>query len=171
MAEATLSWWRGRSEREREALIFGAVAALLLSVYALVWAPLEDALARLRTQVSAQHTELAWLRDARARLELLRRRAEESGADRGQTQTPSLPTLVDSSARAAGLGERLLQVEPRPERRVSVRFEQVGFDALLRWLALLAERHAIAIDSAVLEPHAVSGRVDARLVLRAGPAG
>jgi type II secretory pathway component PulM len=50
-----------------------------------------------------------------------------------------------------------------------VQLEQVGFDALIRWLADLQRRHGIVIDNAALEGQTEGGRVNARLILLRNP--
>jgi general secretion pathway protein M len=160
-------WWRGLNTRERWAVGGGAVALSAVLIYVLLWQPLQQRLRGLRQTVAAQQAEVAWMRQAAAEVQRLSRVPVPA-----QTLLPerrSLLVLVDGSAGGAGLGGAVKRVEPQGDDRLQVQLEQVGFDALIRWLADLQRRHGIVIDNAALEGQTEGGRVNARLILLRNP--
>lgn len=162
------AWWDRLIDRERLLIGGGTAVALVLILYALAWAPFQAKLNGVRTAVAEQRTQVAWMRHAA--LEVKRLNAVPSGnAPRGRdTGGRSLLTLVDQTARAAGLGSAVKRVEPQGSNRLSVRLEQVEFDPMVRWLDLLGRDYAIHTVNAVLDRGSNGGRVNARLVLE-GP--
>ena len=148
--------WERRSEGERRvlaALGLLAAAALLL---AFAWLPLE----RARTRLTA---ELPLLRASVASLE------EQAGVVRRLRAMPArgsagaVPPGAVSNANLPGA-----QVTALDARRVRVVGADVGFGALLDWLATVQSTHGLRVESARLEALPVSGRVRAELVLARG---
>jgi general secretion pathway protein M len=134
-------------------------------LYALAWAPFQTRLKGLRTTVAEQHVQVTWMRHAA--MEVKRLSATPGGeAPRSRdTGGRSLLTLVDQTARAAGLGSAVKRVEPQGGNKLSVRLEDAEFDQVVRWLDLLGRDYTIHTDNAVLDRGSESGRVNARLIL------
>ena len=74
-------------------------------------------------------------------------------------------TLVDQTARAAGLGAALKRVTPQGEDRLGAQFDAVEFDKLIPWLRALERDHRIAIVNLSVD-RAGPGRVNARIILQ-----
>jgi general secretion pathway protein M len=87
---------------------------------------------------------------------------EQAGIEPGQ----SLVVVVARSAAQAGLDKTLTRNQPVGEDGVRVRFENVPFDGLARWLGELNSAAGLAIDSASFDRTRDTGRVNASLVLR-----
>lgn len=151
---ALRAYWRGLAPRERRVLAGGAAAALAVLGYALLWAPWQEELARLRTRVPALEQDLAWMTRAAARLQRL------EGTARG-----GLPPLsvLERSARARGLADAIRQMRPA-EDRVHIALQDAPFDAWLRWLEDL-RRQGVAVVAARVERSAAPGRVQVRMTL------
>lgn len=168
------TWWQGRSERERLLLALAAGALLLLSFYLWVWEPLQQELRGLRQSVEQQSAELAWMRSAAGEVRRLQSRAAAAASSMAAPAAdnssaaggPSLLTLVDQTAKLAGLGSVLKRLEPQGRDRLRVQMEQVGFDALLLWLTALQNEHGLILVNAVMNRQTMQGRVDARLILQ-----
>ena len=159
-------WWNALQDRERWILGAGAVLALGLSFYAALWSPFQQDLAQLRRGVAEQRAELVWMRTAAREIKRLDGSASAPRAPGQREPGRSLLTLVDQSARAAGLDQAMRRVEPQGSDKVSVRLEQASFDALTRWLARLTREHAIETVNARVDRQAASGFVDARIILQ-----
>ena len=138
--------------RDRRVLAMGAGASSSSRCGAGVGAAGEARDGRLRTTAAAN--DLAYLR-------------------RGAAWMPPLPprdgrsllALVDATARASGVGEALLRVEPVSAAQVRVYFEGAGFDALVDWLAALQAGQRMSISDFSATRSTGVGRVDARVVL------
>ncbi len=161
------TWWNGLSERERWLVGGGSVLAALVLLYALLWQPFHNRLRDLRQTVAVQRRDLAWMQQAAAEIKQLGAGATPS-APRREAGQPSLLTLVDQTARTAGLGSAMKRIEPQGEDKLRVQFEQVGFDPLLRWLGSLEQDYGVIMVNATIDRQTESGRVDARLILQGG---
>jgi len=78
----------------------------------------------------------------------------------------SLVVLVDRVAHETGIA-RSLNTQAGSDGTLSVRLDQVAFDALLNWAGELVQRHGVRVVSASIDSGANSGMVSATIVLRA----
>ena len=157
------AWWEGLSSRERLLVAGGATLTLVLLLYALAWQPFQASHRRLRQSVVEQRAELAAMRQIAQEIKQL-------GGPNGKppaTEGRSLLTVVDQTARAAGLGAAVKRVTPQGENRLGVQFDAVEFDKLVPWLGALERNHRIAIVNLSVD-RAAAGRVTARLVVQGG---
>lgn len=159
-------WWHSLATNERRMLGGGALVAVLLLGWALLWHPLALRRAELRGDVERQRLELAEVRSGTAEVGRLRATGVRALGDR---QGKSLLALADASAREAGLQSALRRVEPVGERNVRVGFESANFDQLAQWLELLAGRYGIEAVEFSAERAEGIGLVDARVTLRDVP--
>lgn len=157
-------WWNTLSERERWLTGGGGALALLVLVYALLWQPFRTHLVNLRQAVAAQRQDLAWMQQAAA--EVKRLSASPAAAMAQQNNPQSLLTLVDQTARTAGLGTVMKRIEPQGDDKLRVQFEQVSFNQLIHWLGSLEQEYGVTIANVTLDRQSEAGRVDARLVLQ-----
>ncbi len=157
-----MQYWNNLQAREQRTLLLGAVAALLLGIYALVIDPFTQKMAQLEQRVVSDRELLVWMEQSAAQVEALRR---SGGAKRSSGK--SLLSLVDSSAKRNGLGAALKQVKPEGNG-VRLRFEQAGFDDMLRWLGRLDSEHGVGVSSLNLERLDEAGKVNASVVLERG---
>ena len=141
----------------------GGLVLSMILIYFLVWEPWRNNLTHLRQQLVVQRQELVWMLDAAA--ELKRLTMTKSTVRSAASQNRSLSTLIDQTAKAAGLEGTLKRVEPQGEQRLRIRLEQVGFDKMLLWLSQLEQTYGVQIVSATVQRED-SGRVSARLLLQ-----
>lgn len=158
-------YWMSLQPRERYILMAGGGIVLLLLIYLLLVEPFVLGLRDLDKRVAVQQEELAWMRAAAAEVQRLRAGgAGHQRADSGQ----SLLSLIDSSAKAQGLGKALKQLSPMGEK-VRVRLELAPFDTLLRWFGSL-ESSGVGVDTLTVERLEAEGMVNATVVLGRGGA-
>lgn len=155
--------WRGLSPRDRRVAAVGAVVAVGLLGWALLWMPLAASRAALREEAMANTAALAWMRPASAQLVAL------GGAPVRTADTRSLLARVDASAREAGLGGSLVAIQPQGPQQVRAQFSGADFDVLAGWLQQRAAE-GLRIEELSLQRASGAGRVDARVALRAGDA-
>lgn len=157
-------FWRRLAPREQRALRVLALVLALLLCYLAIWAPLQRSLARLRTDVPRQASELAVMRAQAALVEELRRQPAPAAPVGG------LSGLVERSSAAHGLRPALTRVDVEGANGVRVQVDGASFTGLLVWLAELQQQNAVRIESATFDAHTTVGSVSARLLLR-GPGG
>ncbi len=159
------AWWQRLNDREHWMVGGSAVLVMMLLFYTLAWQPFQAKLTGLRQAVAQQRKELAWMRQAATEI----KRLENTGA---ASQTPrvgdgrSLLTLVDQTAKTAGLGTAVKRVEPQGEDKLRVQLEQVSFDKVILWLGTLKQAHGVNIVNAVIDRQTDNGQVNARLTLQ-----
>lgn len=153
------AWFRGLARREQRAVLAGAGACALLLLLA-IWLPVERHVATLEHRVETKQADLAWLQSVAPQLATLR----ESPA---ATSSESLVVLVDRVARETGIARSLRGSQPVEDGTLSVRLEQVPFDALVNWAGELVQHHGVRVVSANIDGGAGAGTVGATFVLRA----
>lgn len=154
--------WLARAERERRVLSVGAAALLLIVAYLAVWEPLQG-LHQQRARALADARALA------AQLEVLA--AESRGATDATvgSRQQSLLSVVDQSGKASTIGKAPSRLQPEGDAIVRIWFEDVPFDAVVRWLGDLRTRHGVTVADAEIERESGSGLVNARLTLARAP--
>lgn len=153
-------WIAGLAPRERLALLLGAAAVLVLLVWLLGWKPLAEEAERLETANERQRETLAWMREASAEVEALRR----AGPQRTAAAGGSLLGLVDRLARQAQVKDRIRRLQPEGESMVRVEIEATDFNRLIGWLGRL-QKQGVETTSLSLTRVEGSNEADARLTL------
>jgi len=145
--------------RERRMVLAGGALARALLIFG-VLLPLDRSVAHAQQRLAKKHADLAWMQSAAPEI-------AASGPPPVSTGE-SLLVIVDRSARESGLASSLAGSEPGASGSLSVRLEKAPFDALIAWLARLAQQSGIAVDSATIEKSGGPGLVNAAIVLHAG---
>ncbi|HUM90344.1 MAG: type II secretion system protein M [Candidatus Competibacter sp.] len=155
------AWWENLGARERGLIVVGTVLVMMLLSYVLAWEPLRNSDRRLRQNVAERRADLAWMRQAAEEI----KRLGGAGAARPVADNRSLLTLVDQTARAAGLGAALKRVAPQGDDKLSAQLDGAEFDKLIPWLSGLERDQAIAIISLNVDRTDAPALVNARIVL------
>jgi general secretion pathway protein M len=156
------AWLDNLAPRERLLVIGGAVLVALMLLWGALLAPLYGAADSAASRVEMKRELVNFLTNAAAELRAAGNVPEQAGIEPGQ----SLVVVVARSAAQAGLDKTLTRNQPVGEDGVRVRFENVPFDGLARWLGELNSAAGLAIDSASFDRTRDTGRVNASLVLR-----
>jgi general secretion pathway protein M len=100
--------------------------------------------------------------------EIKRLESTDSGAKALQAagNGTSLLTLVDQTAKSAGLGTSVKRVEPQGDDKLRVQLEQVSFDQMILWLDSLKQEHGVVAINVIVDRQTESGQVNARLLLQ-----
>jgi general secretion pathway protein M len=154
-------WFFGLERRERLLFSAGGGLLLLLLLYVMIWEPVADKYASLKANVETQQQTLAWMQQAAAQINALKRNAAGSAQGLGGR---SLLAVVDQSARGGGLAGAIKRIEPDGSKGVKVWLEAAAFDPMIIWLGKLSKSYQIQPSIITLEPIG-NGRVNARLTL------
>jgi len=145
--------------RERRLLLVGAVAAAAILIFGML-IPLDRSVTHAQQRLAKKRADLSWMQSVAPQVALLPPAAAVNGE--------SLLVIVDRSARESGLASALSGSEPGGPGSLSVRLEKAPFDALVGWLARLAQQNGVSVDSAVIERTGAPGLVNANIVLHSG---
>jgi general secretion pathway protein M len=157
------AWLASLSERDRRMVTFGGIAAGVILIIA-VLLPLHRSVAQTHQRLAKKQADLTWMRSVAP---VLAGAGPGSAAQRPASQD-SLLVVVDRAAREAGLGSSLTSSEPSGGGGLRVRLDKAPFDTLVGWLARMAERHGVRVESATIDTAGEQGLVNAALVLRVG---
>jgi general secretion pathway protein M len=148
-----LELWNARDARERALLSIGGIVAIVLILYLLVWDPITSERERLLRELPKLRAQAAEFRQLADEAESLKGRAKSSPA--GQP----LSVTIESSAKQANLGAPLRPVQSMGADRVQVSGNGLQFDALIRWIALMATSEGIVVEFAQATAASEPGRV------------
>ncbi len=155
-------WWEHLSARERFLVAGGTVLTVVLLLYALVWQPFQTSRNRLRHSVAEQRADLIWMHQTATEIKHL----NDVSHTRPVSDGRSLLTLVDQTARAAGLSGALKRVAPQGDDKLSVQLDAVEFDQIIPWLGVLERDYRVTIVNLSMDRTASPGRVNARVILQ-----
>ncbi len=154
------AWWDRLEHRERALISGSAMIAMIVLGYVLVWEPFQTSHRRLQQSVAEQRADLAWMRQAAQEIQRL------SGAARPKSDGRSLLTLIDQTARTAGIGVALKQMTPQGDDRLSARLDAVEFNKLLPWLGVLEREYPITLINLSVDRTETPGLVNARVIVQ-----
>lgn len=155
------AWWAGLAARERVMLGGGGLVLALVLLYLLIWEPLAAQRQQLRADISALSADLAWMQQVAGQV---KRRAAQQGNQPAAAAGGSVLTLVEVSARAAGLHGSLERVQPEGQG-ARLWFAETGFDGLLHWLGELEQRQGLRVSQLAVDAGNAPGTVTARIMV------
>jgi general secretion pathway protein M len=158
--KALIRYWQSLSSREQIFLGVGGLLTAAILVYVLAWEPWHRELLQLRDQVPVQRAAAAWMTQEAARLRpLLQQQRSKSGTD-----VPLL-TVVEQTARQAGLRDAIRQMQPGEGEEVKVWLQDIYFDPWITWIDMLA-REGIGVGSASVTHSQEINKVNVRVTLQ-----
>lgn len=180
-------WWHGREARERYLIKYGSIVALIIFMYAGVWAPLSAAVDK-QSKTAAQNSRLLnWFRLAVPKLQAYQRAGLNlDKISRSMQNPPSAQNIIsqtESSLSNAGLTKFLTHIAQIPSANadeisdnissigshitpiVKLSFKRVPFVKLQAWLSSIWNNQHIAIASVNIQKTKPTGAVNADLQL------
>ncbi len=155
---ALRSWYLGLKDRERKAVLIGGTAVAALILFGGILLPLHASVAKARDQLQTQREDLLWMQQNAPEI-------QAAAGTFAQAGNESPIVLVDRTGREAGLSQALRGTQPSGNSGVRVTLEAAPFDALVNWLAVLEQRHGVAIESITIDRAAKPGRVNVSVSL------
>ena len=146
----------------RDRLAAKALAAFVVCMVASlgVWEPMQSFAADARTDRDSNRDLYAWMMATRG----------QAAAAAGSTAGPRGPTgqtLLTRVSRTAQQHQiKPNRLQPEGEGNVSVWFDAVAFNSLVRWLQELERKEGISVQQISVDRQDKPGLVNARIVLR-----
>lgn len=151
--------------RERWMLGVGGTVLLITLIYLILVEPVLKAHASRASALEASRALAGRLEQAALQVQQARGNGGAARAGRGV----SLMAAVDQASKSSGIGKGPSRIQPEGDGEVRVWFEDVAFDAILRWIADLQNRYGVSVQTFDVEPQAGPGRVNVRLSLVRAP--
>ncbi|MFT6408477.1 MAG: general secretion pathway protein M [Arenicella sp.] len=142
-------YWAGLQLRERMVLVWGAVVVAIILIYALLFQPFYQAIARMESALPDSRSNLVWMRQTD---ELL---ASGGGIAVSQTSAgaeESLLSVLESTARLAKIRKSIQQMVPtKNNSEVRVVLEDADFNQWLLWVDRLYKTNGVDIRQMTAE--------------------
>lgn len=156
------AWYLRLSQREQRVVLIGTVAVGLFLIYA-IWSGILNYLTGMRAQVNAQQKTLLWLQQADQQLSQLQGRQQA----RATVDSPvALLSILQNKLNKAGLGAALIQMKQTSNDAVSLQFQKVDFDRLMRFLAELTKTHAVNVNQLSATTENAPGIVNVEVIVK-----
>lgn len=146
-----------RTESERLTLLVGALVAIPLFVWLLVWQPLLSASASAETKLAQKQKSHQWMLGAAAQIKAL--------APRGTQRALGSPSqLITSAGREQGIS--INRIEPQSGGRFNVWIARADYNAAVRFVDVLISS-GLVVENATMAGVDVPGIVSVRLTVGA----
>jgi general secretion pathway protein M len=156
-------WFYSLQPRERLMVSGCAVVVIIALIYLLIWAPFAERYAQLAANVRAGRETLVWMQQASQQVRQLRQSNPRITA---VNDTRSLLSIVDSTAKQAGVRNPITRMEPEGNDGVKLSMENADFDATIRWLGVLKRSYNVEVVRASINPSDAPGKVDTQFSLQ-----
>lgn len=157
--QALQEWFRKYSAREQAYLLACAVAVSLYILYMGIWQPLVGMRDDMAQRNIATQVKLSNVQAMASELQQLK----ASGTTRVRR---NMNQLINSST--ADLGIRPTRIQPNSRGETSIRFENVNFAELLRWLYHMEYGEGIPVKEVAINQGDRGGLVKATIRLGQG---
>lgn len=162
-----LKRWRALSGRERLMLMAGVGVLSLYALYQLAYRPLLEQSGLLQQQIQSQRQIYQHLQQVGAEVEILR----QSGVVQIEAESASQPpmALIDASSQQLQIKPAIKSLQQEGDDQVAVSLEQVSFDKLIYWLAILETKHGLRVLRMDMADQAeANGLVSVKLMIGRG---
>ena len=157
--KAVLEWFQGYTEREQAYLLVAAVAIVLYILFIGVWKPV----AQLRDDMAIRN---AATEESLGRVQAMASELKQLKASGSGPRNRNMNQLINATT--ADVGIRPTRIQPNSRGEPQIRFENVGFAELLRWLHRIEYREGIAIKEVAINQGDRGGLVKATIRLGQG---
>lgn len=155
------TWWDGLATRERRVVIIGGALVGFFLVYAVIWSPLTNAVQDRKTHMQAQQQVLSELQNTLTRVQQLK----DEGVTLRTSDGTSLLTLLEQTLSTQNLLPFLTQVQTQKENQVSLTFQSVPFDSLMKWIENRYRQEGVRVSQFSANRLSVIGKADVRLTM------
>jgi len=149
--------------RERLIVVGGGLVLFVVGIYLFAWEPLLEKQQALNSSIKSQQGLHDWMLRSAAEVKSLK------GSGRHKTlNAGAMQSVINRTAKTALPGAVIKRIEKNRQQGIQVWIEQVAFDDMVKWLGNLQQGKGIRVASMVSERTNQVGRVNVRLVLKAG---
>lgn len=139
------AWFKGLTEREQKLVLSASIIAIIGIFYFALYQPLNESITTQQKALAADKALLSWVEEQSNRATILRQSANQTSFSGSLTQ------VVNQTTRNASIP--VARMQPQGEELI-VTIDQVEFNALIQWLAVLEQRGVRIVQSDVSEVNA-----------------
>ncbi len=153
-------WWINLALREKKMLAAGTIIVILFLGYELLWSPLVNANANLRTRVLQNQTTLAWMREADQRMQVLQKTLQK------KPLTGSLLGVMQTTLNQSPLASAIVGLRQADNDAVEFSVKKFDFDQLMVFLTELWQKQGLLVSQITVMPGTGPGEVRADVVVK-----
>lgn len=143
--------------RERNMLIVAGVLLAFYLFYALIYSPLANAVASKKMTLAENKSTLLWMEDVYGK---------HHGLKQPEVLTSEkLLTLLSNQLKASKFKNTKYQIEQTNTGDISISFQDVSYNELMKWLWNFCGKHALSIKQFTATSKRSAGVVSATVVL------
>jgi general secretion pathway protein M len=151
------------SPRERLLSAGGVMATLFYGLYLLIYAPIAEESIQLEQKINAQQQIFQHLKKISMEVAGLRKSTQDNVIS---TDKQSLMAVVDASSTQLEVKSAIKRMVPDGADHATLWLENISFDKLTYWLAVLETKHAIMVNQiSISAQQNTMGTVNAKLLL------
>lgn len=154
--------WSNLSLREKRIVTAGSIAAFILLFYLLIWAPISNKAASLRTQIEKDAKLLSWMQAADNRIQILQQSLHPSSS----ISSKSMLSIIQNEINQPGFAKNLSALRQVDNHSVQINLQNVPFDGLINWLTQLSKSNGLQVTQMAVAPTTTSGLVTAEIILK-----
>lgn len=154
---ALKQWFNSLAKKEQAMLLLLAAVLVVYIFYMLAYKPLAEERDRYQQLNANSEQTLAWMQDAVAEINSLRRSGNTTAAGSNR----SLSQLAEMAAGRANI--RISRFAPSGDNEAQIWFERIEFEKLLDSISALELDYAVRIESIAINAVNSPGLVNARL--------
>jgi type II secretory pathway component PulM len=135
-------WWANLAPRERQILSVGSLLLIIFIIYQWIWSPMLDQVISMRKHFEVDQNTLLWMQAADKEMRILERQSKHHVA----SLTPiALLTILQNKINHSGLSSHVTQLKQASQDTITIQFQQVEFDALIRLLISMMKEQVVTI--------------------------
>lgn len=158
-----LRHFAGLSTRKRFLSVATIIGVVIYVLYLLVYKPIAEENSLLKQKIYAQQQAYQHLKTVNAEVLALRKHDTDVIAN---IDAQSLMQVIGISSKQLEISQATKRMIPDGANKVTLWLEDIAFDKLIHWLAILEQKHAVSIiQSNINQDNKMLGIVDAKLVL------
>lgn len=152
------------SFRERFLALFGAVFLCVYAGYQFLYQPIVAENLLLEQKIDSQRQLYHFLQQVAAEVTVLR--VQGAGAAM-ETEKQSMMVAIDSSSQQLDIKPAIKKLQPEADQQARLVLENVAFDKLIVWLAVLETKHLLQVVDIEIDrpPAGGMGQVHVKLLL------
>ncbi len=158
------AWFMALSERERNLVLIGSFALLVLLLYFYGWKPLQRYKADLARDINATLEDRSFIREAQQQVTALQQAKQSK---RVIDTTTSVQILANPLLQRYQLNQQgvLVRSEAKSRNAVSLKLENANFDALMQFIGDMEQEYNIKASNMMLIPTPTTGLTGVDLTL------
>ena len=158
-------WWGNLGERERKIIAWSASLLTIVIIYLWIWSPLIDSINNKRNRIKSDEKLLAWMEVADKEIQEM----EKESQNKNTALSPvALLSFVQNKVKQAELDSHLSQLRQVTNETITMHFQKVDFDRLMRLLTTIAREEHVSVTQLSVISDKSPGMVTSDVMIKLG---